>query len=115
MLPLNQEQRKDIKPDMTIKEIREYKKSLKEKDTYSTVASTQPEFVPFDINKYQNTHIKEIREELVKNCSAVNDNVVFDVFDRDGNFLYGNVVCDLIYAKNGSYYFRLWQSGDKKE
>ncbi|MBD5495490.1 MAG: hypothetical protein HDR12_14295 [Lachnospiraceae bacterium] len=115
MLPLNSKQRKDIKPDMTIKEVREYKKSLKEKDTASSVASTQQEFIPFDINRYDNTSSKEVRKELIKKCSAIDENVVFYIYDKNGNLVDGNVWCHLLYAKGGRYFFRLEQSRDNKK
>lgn len=115
MLPLNPEQRKNINPDMTIKEIREYKKSLKEKDTSSSVASTQQEIIPFDMERYQTAFSEEVRRELVKNCSAIDENVVFYIFDKNGKFLDGNIWCHLLYAKGGKYYFRLEQSRDNKE
>lgn len=108
MLPLSPEQRKDITPDMSVSQIREYKKNLKAK---KPVALTQPN--PFDEKLYDNSR-GIVRQNVVRNCTPINDNAVLTVFDKDGKFVYGNIVCDLIYAKNGCYYFRLRKSLDTK-
>ena len=122
MLPLTEDQRKQIKPDMTVKQIREYKKSLKSKPAASTqpdvpdgdpVASTQPKKF-FDKKKYDNT-MGAARQNVVRSCSAVNDNVIFNVFDKNGKFLCGNILCELIYKSGHEYYFRLCQARDEKQ
>lgn len=113
ILPLMPEQRKAISPDMTIKEIREYKKSLKGNKT-STVASTQPEFIPFDINRYDNTYSKEVKAELIKKSSAIDENAIFYIYDKNGKFFDGNVWCDLLYAKGGRYFFRLTRADNRE-
>lgn len=41
MLPLNDEQRKKVTPDMTVQQIRDYKKSLKAKEEYTENATSQ--------------------------------------------------------------------------
>ncbi len=114
MLPLSDEDRKKILPDMTVKQIREFKKELKEKKSIDPVASTQPEKEkkPFDNKRYEST-FGIVRQNTVKSCSPVRENVVVTVFDKDGKIAYGNIACDLIYAAGGDYYFRLWDS--KKE
>lgn len=125
MLPLSESDRKKITPDMTVKQIREYKKNLRkseksmeetfnfldgiiEKGKGDPVASTQPEKEkkPFDKKKYD-SYPGIIRQNAVRDCDALDDNAVFNVFDRNGKFLYGNMVCDLIYKDGHSYYFRL--------
>lgn len=113
MLPLSEEQRKEIKPDMSVKQIREYKKDIrsqKEAASDKPVASTQRKM--FNYKLYDNS-VGIVRQNAVRNCDAINENAVFNVFDKNGKFLYGNVLCDLIYAQNGTYFFRLWQSDDK--
>ncbi len=79
-----------------------------------SVASTQPEKekMPFDNKRYEST-FGIVRQNTVKSCSPVRENVVVTVFDKDGKIAYGNIACDLIYAAGGDYYFRLWDS--KKE
>lgn len=106
MLPLSEEARNNITPDMTVKQIREYKKSKKGKP----VASTQLK-KPFDKKRYDNTQ-GIVRQNVVRNCDALNGNAVFNVFDKNGKFLGGNIICDLIYKSEHEYYFRLWQSRD---
>lgn len=126
MLPLSDEDRKKILPDMTVKQIREFKKELKGKNTVAStqqespeedteenpVASTQPEEEkkPFDNKLYESLTFGIFRQNVVKNCSPVKENVVATIFDKDGKFVYGNTACDLIYAAGGDYYFRLWDS-----
>lgn len=62
MLPLNEKERKRITPDMTVKEIREKKKTWKQKDASekqgtSSVATSQPESTESEtgIRKVENT------------------------------------------------------------
>lgn len=129
MLPLSESDRKKITPDMTVKQIREYKKSLRkseksmeetfdfldrliEKGKGDLVASTQPEEKKlFDIKKYENNQ-GIVRRNVVRNCDALNEDVVFNVFDKNGKLVGGNVVCELIYQDKGTYFFRLLQAYD---
>lgn len=122
LLPMSEDDRKKVTPDMTVKQIREYKKSLKGKPAASTqpetsdggsVASTQPK-KPFDKKKYDNT-MGAARQNVVRSCSAVNDNVIFNVFDKNGKFLGGNIWCELIYKSGHEFYFRLCQARDEKK
>lgn len=114
MLSLPKIARNDISPDMTVRQIREYKKKLKEKSSEKdTVASTQPHAQPeekklFDYKKYDSTS-GIVRQNIVKNCDPVKKDVVFNVFDKNGKLVSGNLVCDLIYADGGYYFFRLCQ------
>lgn len=133
MLPLSDEDRKKITPDMTVKQIREYKKSLRKleksmeeafdfldglikKGKDDPVASTQLEKKEekklFDMKKYDSSR-GIVRQNIVRNCDALDDNVVFNVFDRNGKFMYGNTVCDLIYKNGHDYFFRLNQCYDE--
>lgn len=117
MLPLSEEERKKVTPDMTVKDIREFKKTLKTGN--ASVASTQPDKAPeekklFDKKKYDSTQ-GIVRQNVVRHCDALNDSVVFNVFDKNGRFLGGNVWCDLIYKSGHEYYFRLRQTRDKEE
>lgn len=109
ILPLSEEDRKKVTPDMTIKEIRDFKKSLKESNV--PVASTQPKKKPFDLKRYESTQ-GIVRQDIVRDCDALNEDVGFKVFDKNGRFLGGNIVCDLIYKDEHDYYFRLCQSHD---
>lgn len=132
MLPLSEKEREGVRPDMTVKQIREYKKNLRDsqksldetfqlfdelvkKSADGSVASTQPEEKKlFDKKKYDSTQ-GIVRQNVVRNCDAINENVVFNVFDKNGKFLGGNIVCDLIYKSGHDYFFRLWQAKDKED
>ncbi len=132
MLSLSEKERESIHPNMTVKQIREYKKNLRDSsksldETFAlfdklvkesadgSVASTQlEEKKPFDIKKYESTQ-GIVRQNVVRNCDAINDNAVFHVFDKNGKFLGGNIVCDLIYKSGNDYFFRLWQAKDKED
>lgn len=109
MLPLSDDDRKKVTPDMTVRQIRDLKRSLKEIDV--PVASTQPEKKLFDIKRYNDSNVR-VRQKVVRDCDAINENAVFYVFDKNGKFLDGNIICDLIYKDGNSYFFRLWQSRD---
>lgn len=129
MLPLSESDRKKITPDMTVKQIREYKKNLRkseksmeetfnfldgviEKGKGDPVALTQlREKKLFDIKKYENNQ-GIVRRNVVRNCDALHDNVAFNVFDKNGKLVGGNVVCELIYQDKNSYFFRLLQAYD---
>lgn len=118
MLPLSPDDRERVLPSMSCKQIREFKKQLKQKK--KAVATTQPETPEekpvqskrkklFDKKKYESTS-GIVRQNIVRHCDAINDNVVFNVFDKDGKFLGGGIMCELIYKSDHAYYFRLWQS-----
>lgn len=116
MLPLSEEDRKKVTPDMTVKDIREFKKNLKAGN--ASVASTQPDEKSkkkklFDKKKYDSTQ-GIVRQNVVRHCDPL-DTVVFNVYDKNGKFLGGNVLCDLIYKDGYKYYFRLQQARDKEE
>lgn len=108
MLPLSPEQRKEITPDMSVSQIREYKKGLR---SQRSVASTQ--LKPFNVKLYDNSQ-GIVKQNAVRNCIPIKYGVTLIVFDKDGKFVYGDNVCSLIYAKDGRYYFRLLQSDDTK-
>lgn len=113
MLPLSNKQRKMVRPEMTVSQIREYKKNLKQNKTDSPVASTQPEKKLFDYKKYDSSS-GIVRVNAVRNCDPLKEDVVLTVFDKNGKMVYGNFCCDLIHVDNGHYFFRLWQA-DKDE
>lgn len=103
MLPLSEDERKEVRPDMTVRQIRDYKKKLREdKDVAASIQRNL-----FDFKKYDSVQ-GIVRQNLVKNCSPLNDNAVCCIFDRDGKLIHGGVACDLFGIKDGRYYFRLW-------
>ena len=85
MLPLTDAQRRDITPDMSVKQIREYKKQLKNKP----VASTQ-QGKKFDYEKFVKLN-GAAEAAYVKSCTAINQNSGHDkvlwIFDKSGNRL----------------------------
>lgn len=112
MLPLTEEQRKDIKPEMSVKQIREYKKNLKSKKSpYDTlkdildnannsVASTQL----FDYEKFIKLH-GAAQQSYIKKCDSTKPKVLY-VFDVNGKQLIGNVWVDVLSDKNDMYVIR---------
>ena len=111
MLPLSEEDRKKVTPDMTVRQIRELKKNLK--NGSALVASTQLEEKKyFDKKRYDETR-GIVRQNVVRNCDALNENVVFYVFDKNGKLVGGNVWCELIYKDKNEYFFRLLQAKDE--
>lgn len=114
MLPLSENERNNITPDMTVSQIRDYKKQLKQdRSAKDAVALTQPdEKEPFNFVKYLlNQGI--VRQNLVKNCSAISEDAVFYIFDENGKQLDGGSYCDLIYKDKDHFFFRLRHSCDE--
>jgi len=127
MLPLSKKEREAIKPEMTVKQIREYKKSLRDPEKSSSInfealddliqkckddpvrSTQQKKKKLFDKKKYDSTQ-GIVRQNVVRCCDPLSNNAVFNIFDKNGKFLDGNIVCDLIYKDGNDFYFRLWQS-----
>lgn len=109
MLPLSEEQRYKIKPTMSIKEIREYKKSLKQKlkktDDGEVATSQQVESLKIsDINKLYGAAL----QSKIKKASGSTSEII--IYDKNGKLL-GKCTCDLILESGfGNFYFRLQQS-----
>lgn len=102
MVSMNDEKRRQVTPDMTIKQIREVKKGNVSQNV-SQVATSQPE--KFDNTNYS---LKKgiVQQNYVKNCKTL-ENVQLRIFDKNGKFLkYGHIV-DVIYKCPGSIYLRL--------
>lgn len=100
MVSMDEEQCKQVTPDMTIKQIREVKKGNVSRDV-SPVATSQP----LSYKEYVSSPPKK-RARLIKECDS-KDSVSIDVFDKNGKFIYGNFWCDLICTQEGHYMFRL--------
>lgn len=112
MLPLTPEQRKDISPDMSVKQIREYKKRLKLQN--SSVASTQPESYPdpdelIQLEKFDyETYINKkgfIRNNYVRDSKG--DFVVLHIFDNKGKEIISQLFGTFLAENNGHYFIRL--------
>ena len=101
MLNMNDVQRGQIKPDMTVKQIRELKKNV------SPVATSQ-QVNYLDFGRYESV-TADLRKKMVRECVPVSNAAIFDIYDCDGNFVGGNVWCNLLAKKGDHYIFRLDQ------
>lgn len=105
MLPLTDEQRQQVKPEMSIRQIREYKKSLKKKKDPKSVATSQPEVV------YSDTYCKGIsgavRNQYYKKCKAVVKKI--DIVDAEGKPVSGmyDIWADVLDDTSGHIVIRL--------
>ena len=127
MLSLSEDDRKKVTPDMTVKQIREYKKSLKSKSAASTqpedtdsdsVASTQPENSGddpvastqlFDYVEWMNK-MGIVRYNYVKKCDPIDEYGHYkslQVFDSRGKEIIYNVPCDILLENDGNIVIRL--------
>ena len=110
MLGMSDEQRRQVRPDMTVKEIRELKKNVSR--NVSRVATSQ-QMNYLDFSRYESVNA-DIRKKMVRECDPVSDAAVFDIYDCDGNFVGGNVWCNLLAKKGDHYIFRLdWRIKSK--
>lgn len=109
MLPLNEEQRKEISPDMTVKEIRDFKKSKKEekKDT-SVVATSQQDnknfLIPADLQ-----YLGIVLKNKIKNAMPIGSAIIH-LYDKSGNSVpcnYSNIWVDLLMHSEGKIVLRL--------
>ena len=136
MLPLTEHQREQITPDMTVKQIREYKKSLRDEERNSKeldkslkildeviqkskdpVASTQPEAldnspVPsaqiFDFDEYLNKK-GIVRYNYVKKCDPVeySRSGYLTIFDSCGKEIICEEDCDILLHDDNDIVIRL--------
>lgn len=96
MVSMDEEQRSQVKPDMTIKQIREIKKQ-----NVSQVATSQPE--KFDFDKYSNKN-GIVLQNYIKNLVPQKQSVPVYIFDRDGKKLsLGKVVNVLEFGSDGLF------------
>ena len=84
MLSLTSDQRKRVLPDMTIKDIRDFKKSKSgsQQSGDSTVATSQPVKKTFDYDKYCNLQ-GAARQSYIKSCDPI-DMISVDLVDSSG-------------------------------
>lgn len=100
MVSMSDEQRKQINPNMTIKQIREKKKN------FSRVAmSQQDNREEFDSNNYS---IKKgiVQQNYVKNCKSLY-NINFRIFDKNGKEFKNSKFFDVLKVYPGTIYLRL--------
>lgn len=114
MLPLSPEQRKKISPDMTIRQIRDYKRSLKnkpvastqqedsERETVELTQQKQPKI--FNYEEYVRKNSGIIEQNYIKSCDPV-DSVAVDIFDNRGRKIlcnYWGVILEKPTVKNNN-------------
>lgn len=103
MLPMNEEKRKQVKPDMSIEQIRELKKPK------ADVAISQPEKKTFDYDKCM-TLTGAARQKYISSRDP-KESVVIHLFNKDGSeikiFGLTNEWVDLLQNKQGHVYIRL--------
>lgn len=108
MLPLSEEQRYKIKPTMSIKEIREYKKSLKKelKDTEGEKVAMSQQLKLSSRDEIYMLHGKE-RRELIKSLDGELCHIA--IFNPDGK-LYKNCefMAHMLLKDGDTYYFKLY-------
>lgn len=115
MLPLTPEERKSVTPDMTIKQIREYKKSLKQKKiSFSVldelVASTQPDSQPDE--EAEETVLQEEAEETAHNFVEFSIPVFTGLDDPDVPRILMGALKDLVdKVSSHTYWVELSPSG----
>ena len=98
MLPLSSDQRENVSPDMTIKQIRDYKKSLKNKSVATTqhedsvgdvVASTQSKIFSYEEYKKK---IGIVQQNYIKSC---------DCHDLVNVYIHDNRGCKVLVSRLG--------------
>ena len=99
MVSMDEELRKQVKPDMTIKKIREIKKNNSQND--SSVATSQPEKEKFRFGDYLSKK-GIVLYNYIKNLDYENTCGI-TIFDQDGKEVYSNVAEVLSNSKNGIY------------
>lgn len=112
MLSLSPGQRKSISPDMSIKQIRKYKKVLKRCEGVgagsgtASVATSQPEEKKlFNYEKFIKLNGRAC-ENYIKGLDKTEDAIPY-FFDCNGKQLYGNVWADFLGRYDNKYIFRL--------
>lgn len=83
MLSLTPDQRRAIKPSMTVDEIRTYKKSLKQKDTIEENKSC--DVATFDYDEFSKYH-GIVKKNYIKNAIPQKPEIcLIDMYDSEGN------------------------------
>ncbi|MBD5505362.1 MAG: hypothetical protein HDR09_16920 [Lachnospiraceae bacterium] len=125
MLPLSPEDRKRVLPTMSCKEIREFKKKLKnrkkkalngavdstqpEESGSGSVASTQPK--RFDWVEYAGKK-GIVAQNYVKSCSQLKDTITAIVFDNRGREIVCTRLCGILEKSSNSLVIRMYDSFD---
>lgn len=111
MVSMSDEERKLVKPEMTIKQIRELKKknvSRKEENVSQVATSQQDGF--FDYKTFVNKKGK-VKQNYIKKLNSVKTDILY-VFDKDGKEVIGNLWVDVLHFKENKIVIRLPDSAD---
>lgn len=101
MVSMSDEERKQIKSDMTIKQIREKKKEFSAAGV-SPVATSQQE--KFDTTNYS---VKKgvVQQNYVKNCKSLHD-VELRIYSEDGKLVSSGKIYNVLLKEPGTLYLR---------
>lgn len=113
MLSLSDEERKKITPDMTIKEIREFKKQKKnvsqENENVSQVATSQPiNEIKLCVSDLVNKK-GIVLQNYIKKCDSIRK-LELNLYDENGKPIYSGMICDVLMTGEmniGKIYLRL--------
>lgn len=111
MLPMSEEKRKQVKPDMSIEQIRELKKPK------ANVAISQPEKKKFDYDKCMSL-TGAARQKYISSRDK-KGLVRIDIYNKDGSKVnisgITNVWADLLENKDGCITIRMWNNLNETE
>lgn len=109
MVSMTSEQRKLVKPEMTIKQIRELKKKENVSQDVSPVATSQPVHKFYDDEKASTLKGAALKQ-YIKCCSSLN-HVQLKIYDYNGDSISLKGITDssvsLLFDKNGKIVIRL--------
>ena len=96
MLPLTDKELIDIKPSMTIKQIRDYKKNKKVSADSEVITSCD---VATDAQKFNYVEFSRkkgiVEQNYIKNCTPINSRIIW-LFDKDGKRIECNYWLDVL-------------------
>ena len=96
MVSMTEEQRRLVKPEMSVKQIRELKKKnvSRKEENVSQVATSQPKEHNFDYGKYL-SYTGIVQQNFIKYAKSLGVKRVL-VFDKEGKYIRGNLFVDVL-------------------
>ena len=120
MLSMSDDQRRQIKPEMTIKEIRELKKSLKESHLNDAIDKLKNIVATSQLDvKYSDTYCKGlhgvVKQQYYKKCKG--RAMVLDIVDSDGKPVEGmySIIAIALENNGGHVVIRLIDHNDEED
>jgi len=110
MVSMSEQDCRNIKPTMTVKEIREIKKQRKiEKDTAEKVATSQPveKLCISKLCDYKGV----VLQNYIKNVSSLEHKKI-RLFDENGKDIYTSLSCDILLKSDDCIYLRVALVGE---